>query len=102
MLLQEKGGAWPALILEERIKCMNVQEEVEGQNVNSHKFFPSLLILSICILSGVYKSLNGSVRFLVYKYVNRRVRRSHSKYFLKKRKCSLQELNWGPCHEIVV
>ena len=44
-----------------------VQEVVEWQNVNSHTLFPSLLIWIICILSGVYKFLSGSVRFLVHK-----------------------------------
>jgi hypothetical protein len=32
---------------------MHVQEEVGGQNVNSHKFFLNLLIWVICILFGV-------------------------------------------------
>jgi len=68
---------------------MHVQEEVEGQNVNSHKFFPSLLIWVICILFGVYKFLNG------------RVRKSQNKYVSKKKKCSIQELNRGP-HNIIV
>ena len=63
---------------------MYVQEEGEGQNVNSLKFFPSLLIWIICIPSGVYKLLSGSVRFLVHKYVNRRVRRSQSEYISEK------------------
>ena len=53
---------------------MHVQEEVEGQHVNSYKSFPNLLILVICKLSDAYKFLSGSVRFLVHKYVNRRVR----------------------------
>jgi len=69
---------------------MHVQEEVEGQNVNSHKFFPNLLIWVIHILSGVYKFLSGSVRFLVHKHVNRRVRRSQNKYISEKKKCSMQ------------
>ena len=34
----------------------------------------------ICILSGVYKLLSGSVRFLMHKHVNKRVRRSQNKY----------------------
>jgi len=80
---------------------MHVQEEVEGQNVNSHKFFPSLLIWVICILFGVYKFLNGSVRFFMHKYVSRRVRKSQNKYVSKKKKCSIQELNRG-CHNIIV
>ena len=80
---QEKGGAWSALIPEERIECMHVQEEVEGQHVNSHKSFPNLLILVICKLSDAYNFLSGSVRFLVHKYVNRRAR-SQSKYISEK------------------
>ena len=64
---------------------MHVQEEVEGQHVNSHKSFPNLFILAICKFSDAYKSLSGSVRFLVHKYVNTRVRRSQSEYILKKR-----------------
>ena len=65
---------------------MHVQEEVEGQCVNSHKFFPSLLIWVICILFGVYKFLNGSLRFFLHKYVNRRVRRrSQNKYVSEKK-----------------
>ena len=84
-LFQEKGGAWSALITEERIECMHVQEEVEGQHVNFHKFFPSLLILVICKLSDAYKFLSGSVRFLVHKYVNRRARRSQSEYISEKK-----------------
>jgi hypothetical protein len=88
ILLQEKGGAWSALILEERIECMNVQEEVEGQNVNSHKFFPNLLIWVICILFGVYKFLNGSVIFLMHKYVSRRISRSQNKYISGRKKWS--------------
>ena len=85
VLLQEKGGAWSAVILEDRIECMDVQEEVGGQNVNSHKFIPNLLIWVICIFSGVYELLSGSVRFPVHKYVNRRVRRSQSKYVSEKK-----------------
>ena len=68
---------------------MHVQEEVEGQNVNSHKLFPSLFIWIIYILSGVHKFLSGSSRFLEHKFVNRRVIRSQSKYILKKKKHSL-------------
>ena len=83
-LFQEKGGAWSALIPEERIECMHVQEEVEGQHVNSHKSFPNLLILVICKLSNAYKFLSGSVRFLVHKYVNRRGR-SQSEYISEKK-----------------
>ena len=84
-LFQEKGGAWSALIPEERIECMHVQEEeVEGQHVKSHKSFPNLLILVICILSDAYKFLSGSVRFLVHQYVNRKVR-SQSEYFSEKK-----------------
>ena len=49
---------------------MHVQEVVERQNVNSHKLFPTLLIWIICILSGVYKFVSGSVRFLVHKFVS--------------------------------
>ena len=64
---------------------MHVQEEVEGQHVNSHKSFSILLILVICILSDAYKFLSGSVRFLVHKYVNRRGRRSQSKYNSEKK-----------------
>ena len=64
---------------------MHVQEVVERQNVNSHKLFPSLFIWIICILSGVYKFLSGSVRYLVHKLVNRRVIRSQSKYIFKKK-----------------
>ena len=63
---------------------MHVQEEVEGQHVNSHKSFPNLLILVICELSDAYKFLSGSVRFLVYKYVNGRVR-SQSEYISEKK-----------------
>ena len=63
---------------------MHVQEVVERQNVNSHKLFPSLLIWIICILSGVYEFLGGSVRFLVHKLVNRRGIRSQSKDFSRK------------------
>ena len=48
---------------------MHVQEEVEGQHVNSHKSFPNLFILAICKLSDAYKFLSGSARFLVHKYV---------------------------------
>ena len=69
---------------------MYVQEEGEGQNVNFLKFFPSLLIWVICILSGVYKLLSGSVRFLVHKHVNKRVRRSQNKYISIYKKCSIQ------------
>ena len=65
---------------------MHVQEEVEGQHVNSHKSLPNLLILVICKLSDAYKFLSGSVRFLVHKYVNRRVRRrSQSEYISEKK-----------------
>ena len=71
-------------------RMYSCEEEVEGQNVNSHKFFPSLLIWVICILSGVHKFLSSSVRFLVNKYVNRRVRRSENKYISEKKKCSMQ------------
>jgi hypothetical protein len=85
ILLQEKGGAWSALILEEKIVCMHVQEEVEGQNVNSHKFFPNQLIWVICILFGVYKFQNGNVRFLMHKYVSRRISRSQNKYISEKK-----------------
>ena len=67
-------------LFQERIECMHVQEEVEGQHVNSHKSFPNLLILVIFKLSDAYKFLSGSVIFLVHKYVNRRVRRSQSEY----------------------
>jgi len=80
---------------------MHVQEEVEEQNVNSHKFFPSLLIWVICIFFGVYKFLNGSVRFFMHKDVSRRVRKSQNKYVSIKKKCSIQELNRGP-HNIIV
>ena len=66
-------------------RMMHVQEEVEGQNVNSHKSFPNLLILVICILSDACKFLSGSVRFSVHKYVNRRVRRSQRKYISEKK-----------------
>ena len=59
--------------------------EVEGQHVNSYKSFPNLLILVICKLSYAYKFLSGSVRFLVHKYVNRRVRRSQSEYISEKK-----------------
>ena len=45
---------------------MHVQEEVEGQHVNSHKSFPNLLIWVICKLSDAYKFLSGSVIFLVH------------------------------------
>ena len=69
---------------------MHVQEEGEGQNVNSLKFFPSLLIWIICIPSSVYKLLSGSVRFLVHKHVNKRVRRSQNKYISMLKKCSSQ------------
>jgi hypothetical protein len=55
ILLQEKGGVWSALILEERIECVDAQDGVEGKNVISHTFFPNLLIWVICILFGVYK-----------------------------------------------
>ena len=75
-----KKGAWSSLILEERIECMHAQEVVERQNVNSHKLSPSLLIWIICILSGVYKFLSGIVRFLVDKFVNRKVIRSQRRY----------------------
>ena len=61
-------------------------EEVEGQHVISHKSFPNLLILVICKLSDAYKFLSGSVRFLVHKYVNRRVRRSQGEYISEKKK----------------
>ena len=88
-LFQEKGGAWSALIPEERIECMHVQEEVEGQHVNSHKSFPSLLILVICELSDAYKFLSGSVRVLVHKYVDRRARRSQNEYISEKKKYTL-------------
>ena len=64
---------------------MHLQEEVEGQNDNSHKLFPSLLIWIICMLSGVYKFLSGSVRFLVHKFVNRREIRSQSHFIFKKK-----------------
>jgi hypothetical protein len=64
---------------------MHVQEEVEGQNVNFHKFFSNQLIWVICIFFGVYKLLNGSVRFLMHKYVNRRIRRSQNKYISEKK-----------------
>ena len=84
-MFQEKGGAWSALIPEEKIECMHVQEGVEGQNVNSHKSFPNLLILVTCKLSDAYKFLSGSIRFLVHKYVNRRVRRSQSEYISEKK-----------------
>ena len=63
---------------------MHVQEEVEGQHVNSHKSFSNLLILVICKLSDAYNFLSGSVRFLVHKYVNRRARGSQSKYVSEK------------------
>ena len=59
---------------------------VEGQHVISHKSFPNLLVLVICKLSDAYKSLSGSVRFLVHKYVNRRARRSQSEYISEKKK----------------
>jgi hypothetical protein len=62
----------------------DVQEEVEGQNVNSHKFFPNPLIWVICILFGVYKFQNGSVRFLMHKYVSRGISRSQNKYISEK------------------
>jgi hypothetical protein len=68
---------------------MHVQEEVGGQNVNSHKFFTNLLIWVICILSGVHKFLNGSVRFLMHKYVSRRISRSQNKYISGKKKWSM-------------
>ena len=64
---------------------MHVQEEVEGQHVNSHKSFPNLLILVICKPSDAYKFPSGSVRFLVHKYVNIRVRRSQSEYISEKK-----------------
>ena len=57
---------------------MHVQEDIEGQHVNSYKYFPNLLILVICKLSDAYKFLSGSVKFLVHKYVNKRVRRSQN------------------------
>ena len=66
-LFQEKGGEWSALIPEEMIECMHVQEEIEGHHVKSHKSFPNLLILVICKPSDAYKFLTGSVRFLVHK-----------------------------------
>ena len=62
-----KGGTWSALILEERIECVQVQLMVERQNVNSYELFLHQLIWIICILSGVLKFLSGSVRFLVCK-----------------------------------
>ena len=65
---------------------MHVQEEVEGQHVNSHKSFPNLLILVICKLSGTYKFLSSSVRFLAHKCLNRRVRRSQSEYISEKKR----------------
>ena len=89
ILFQEKGGAWSTLILEERIECMQAQEEVEGQNVDSYKSFPNLLIWVICIPFCVYKLLSGGVRFLVHRYVSRRVR-SQSKYTSKKKNFNLQ------------
>ena len=64
---------------------MHVQEEVEGQHVNSHKSFPNLLILVICKLSDAYKFLSGSLRFVVHRYVNRRGR-SQSEYISEKKK----------------
>ena len=64
---------------------MHVQEEVEGQHVNSHKSFPSLLILVICKFSDAYKFLSGSLRFLVHKYVNRRPEEVRVNIFLKKK-----------------
>ena len=88
-LFQENGSAWSALIPEERIECMHVQEEVEGQHVFSHKSFPNLLFLVICKLSDACKFLSGSVRFLVHKYVNSRARRSQSEYISEKKKYSL-------------
>ena len=71
---------------------MHVQEEVEGQHVNSYKYLPNLLILVICKLSDAYKLLSGSVRFLVYKYVNKRVRRSQSEYISEKKKMQPVEI----------
>ena len=96
LLFQEKEGAWSALIPEERIKCMHVQEEVEGQNVNSYKSFPNLLILVICILSDAYKFINSSLRFLVHKYVNRRARSQSIYTFEKKAQPVVIELEISP------
>ena len=63
---------------------MHVQEEVEGQHVNSHNLSQSIDFV-ICKLSDASKFLSGSVRFLVHKYVNRRVRRSQSEYISEKK-----------------
>ena len=70
---------------------MHLQKVVERQNVNSHKLYPSLLMWIICIPSGVYKFLNGSVRFLVHKFVNMRVIRSQSKYIFKKKSAACSD-----------